>query len=147
MKVKTEKEVDIIRDITLLSIAEYEKYKDIIPLVDGWWWLRSPGYYSDRAARVLLDGVVDIYGDFVEYYDSTAVRPALIFSPKPSLKKGDKIYLAGYTWTIISRDMMLCDDVVGYTYFRKDWEAKNANDYKASDIKKWLHNWWKDVNN
>ena len=41
-----------------------------------WWWLRSPGYFSNRAAYVNLGGSVNIYGTSV-YVDDSAVRPAL----------------------------------------------------------------------
>lgn len=41
-----------------------------------WWWLRSPGYYSYRAAPVLKDGIINILGYFV-VLGSGAVRPAL----------------------------------------------------------------------
>ena len=41
-----------------------------------WWWLRSPGYYSDYAAYVYYGGSVTHSGDFVnDCY--VAVRPAL----------------------------------------------------------------------
>ena len=49
--------------------------------------------------------------------------------------------LAGHTWTVIADDLVLCDDIVGYACFRKDHNAKDANDYEASDVKKWLENW------
>ena len=41
----------------------------------GWWWLRSPGNYSDLAARVGLDGYIFRRGDCVSRSD-VAVRPA-----------------------------------------------------------------------
>ena len=41
-----------------------------------WWWLRSPGYNSNRAANASLVGSVHDSGDFVNNY-SVAVRPAL----------------------------------------------------------------------
>ena len=41
-----------------------------------WWWLRSPGYSSDYAADVRIDGSVCNAGDSVDYA-SNAVRPAL----------------------------------------------------------------------
>lgn len=41
-----------------------------------WWWLRSPGYGSRRAAAVSNDCSVYNHGDFVNY-DNIAVRPAL----------------------------------------------------------------------
>ena len=42
----------------------------------GWWWLRSPGYFSQLAALVHNDGVV---GDFGYDFDNSSgsVRPAL----------------------------------------------------------------------
>jgi hypothetical protein len=41
-----------------------------------YWWLRSPGYYSDNAACVIVDGWVGVLGYFV-YHDYIGVRPAL----------------------------------------------------------------------
>ena len=41
----------------------------------GWWWLRSPGSYSDGAAYVSIDGGVHRYGDDVNL-DRSGVRPA-----------------------------------------------------------------------
>lgn len=41
-----------------------------------WWWLRSPGYYSYRAARVLKGGIINTLGYFVVVGIGT-VRPAL----------------------------------------------------------------------
>lgn len=32
-----------LKEITLLSIEEYENNKDLIPFLSDWWWLRSPG--------------------------------------------------------------------------------------------------------
>ena len=40
-----------------------------------WWWLRSPGYYSLRAADIYYDGAVDIVGDGVN--SAGGIRPAL----------------------------------------------------------------------
>ena len=41
-----------------------------------WWWLRSPGYYSLRAALVRLDGSISTNGGGVSVVGG-AVRPAL----------------------------------------------------------------------
>ena len=41
----------------------------------GWWWLRSPGNFSDRAANV-VDGSVNVYG-FNVNSGGGCVRPAL----------------------------------------------------------------------
>jgi len=135
--------IDIeINGITLLSIEEYEACKYIIPNINFWWWLRSPGYSSINAANVSNVGNVSDFGNYVNY-DDRAVRPALIYESS-NLQIGDKIKIVGYNWTVISDSMILCDDVVGFTYFRKDWRANDANDYEKSDIKKWLNDWWKE---
>ena len=42
----------------------------------SWWWLRSPGYDSFRAAYIYIDGSVNVLGSNV-YDDSGGVRPAL----------------------------------------------------------------------
>ena len=41
-----------------------------------WWWLRSPGIYSNRTVYADYDGVVIINGNYVDY-DYYAIRPAL----------------------------------------------------------------------
>lgn len=46
------------------------------------WWLRSPGYSSSNAARVINGGSVDDYGDSV-YRSQNAVRPALWINLEP----------------------------------------------------------------
>ena len=136
----TKKEIDIdIEGITLLSIEEYEKCKDIIPKINDWWWLRSPGYDSRSAANVSNDGSVFSFGDFV-CNDFYAVRPVLIYKSS-NLQNGDKIKFADYCWTVISENMMLCDEVIGHTCFRNDWLADDSNDYEKSDIKVWLEDW------
>ena len=47
-----------------------------------WWWLRSPGLGSIRAAGVLADGSLDIHGGGV-YFNLCAVRPALRLKMTP----------------------------------------------------------------
>ena len=53
-----------------------DKYKTAAGEACCWWWLRSPGYYSNRAARVSIDGSVRYSGDGV-IDDTDCVRPAL----------------------------------------------------------------------
>ena len=134
-----------ITEVTLLSIEEYEACFDSIPMIDDWWWLRSPGFYSGLAAGVDSDGSVRSGGRYVNRGGS-AVRPAFrIRNLKSSdLQIKDRLVLAGYTWTIIADNLALCDSPVDYTCFRMDYKANDANDYEASDIKKWLADWVKE---
>ena len=136
----TKEQIDLdILDITLLSKEEYETYHDFISPVNSWWWLRSSGTDQRFVAEVRSTGLIRY--DLVDR-DCVAIRPVLIYNPKSSdLVSGDTIDLAGHMWTILKDGLMLCDEAVDYTVFRKERMAANANDYEASDAKKWLENW------
>jgi hypothetical protein len=75
---------DTTDNIFLLSIDEAQTYfaDDSARIVldsDGeasWWWLRSPGYFSYRAASVCDYGSVRINGLYV-FHNYGGVRPAL----------------------------------------------------------------------
>ena len=65
----------------LLSLAEvrntdYGFGSDATRAASSWWWLRSPGYYDDRAADVDYDGYVYSNGGSVSNVNGS-VRPAL----------------------------------------------------------------------
>lgn len=135
-------EIEIL-DVTLLSEKEYEKCKSIIPEMNNRWWLLSPGDFQYTAAIVSTDG--SLYYTNVDR-GSVCVRPALFILKSPFLKIGDKFNLAGYMWTIIDETIVLCDDHIGVSRFREDLKAKDANDYEASDVKKYLENWAKENN-
>ena len=136
-----------VTGITLLSKEEYNACRKHIKPVDDWWWLRSPGYDQDRAARVLSDGRVYYGGNYV-VSGNGAVRPAVVLQLPESdirnLQIDDGFEMAGYTWTMIADDMAMCDSGVGCTAFREDWQAQDANVYEASDVKKWLEAWAKE---
>lgn len=126
-----------VKDITLLSKEEYDKYKDIIPPVNLWWWLRSPGYNSLDAASVTSDGsLLYIYVSHSSLY----VRPAIVCEPS-CLEPGDKVKLFEMNWTALNPSLLLCDESIGGCAFRKDWNAPDANDYDASDVKRYLREW------
>ena len=133
-----------VSDVTLLSAEEYEASRDIIPkLKGGWWWLRSPGYFSYFATIVFNFGRVSTDVCFVNYSDGV-VRPALSILNLKSLdlRPGDQIIdFAGHDWTVISDTMVLCNDGIGKHCFREDWEAPDANSYEASAVKKYLQAW------
>lgn len=127
-----------MKDITLLTKEEYKKYKDIIPYVNFWWWLRSPSSIRYFAACVDSDGSLDI---FRVNYSSLRVRPAIVcdsteFSPRTKIKALD------LTWTVLNSSLILCDESIGYSAFRENWMESNANDYDASDVKRNLYYWF-----
>jgi hypothetical protein len=107
-----------------------------------WWWLRSPGMYQHYAANVTSGGSVNYYGDRVNYvYD--CVRPALIINLKSSnYKIGDTFKFGNKAFKIISDNSAFCLEDIGTHCFREDPEAPDANDYDASDVKKFIDAWF-----
>ena len=131
-----------VKEITLLSIKEYEAAKDLVPMVDSFWWLRSPGYELNYAAVVDYDGSVCDDSCNV-FFTRVGIRPALRISNLESsnLLPGEKVWIAGKGWTVISNDLILCDVFVGQGPFLKTMRSTDANNFEKSDVKKWLHKW------
>ena len=136
-------EITGITGATLLSVEEAEKLDRGILKASGCWWLRSPGMYGDWAPFV--DGVDgDVYDIGRDVDKSFGVRPALIISNLESsnLPMGDNFTFGDHSFTIISDCYALCNDFVGRCAFRKDWKAEDANVYEASDVKKFVDDWF-----
>lgn len=136
---------------TLLSKEEFKQYEDIIPRTDGDWWLRSPGAFSEYACCVFDYGGYGryccySYGGSVDRV-GVGVRPALIISNLDNAKIGDKVEFEGKAFTVISPEYALCDTFIGKCIFRKDWKAEDANIYEASDVKKFVDDWFEKAKN
>lgn len=153
-EIKTYKNIDIhIDGIRLLTKKEYDFIKDKYEIKNVYknesykqYWLQTPypkstnfvyTVWYDREAFNITATPTD---------DKIGVRPVLDYSYTSNLIQdeidiGDKIILFGYTWTILSYSSILCDEIVGITYFRKDASLDNSNIYEESDIRKWLENW------
>lgn len=132
-----------IDGITLLSIEEYEACKQYIPLLSRWWWLRSPGSSSKSASGVNDHGRVYSDGYYVNS-NIVVVRPALKISnlEASNLQIGDKFRLFDYDWTVISEEYALCDGSIGNHCFRMDYTAEDAIVYEASDVKRFVEDWF-----
>lgn len=120
--------------IFLLSIEEYEKYRDKIPQNNCWWWLRSPGLHFDGAADVRSAGSVNFYGNLVSNDD--AVRPALYFS-STSYDPSDKFIYCGVTWVVLDKNLAIAE--VPITFNRFD---ENDNNYETSEVRQLLLEWY-----
>ena len=138
-----ERKTPTITGATLLSVEEAEKLPDHLRKYNGWWRLRSPGNYQDCAATVTYGGSVDCIGDIVDF-DRACVRPALKISNRESsgLKVGDRFYFSNVEFEVISSDLAFCVTDIGYCAFRENWKAADANIYEASDIKKFVDDWF-----
>lgn len=108
------------------------------------WWLRTPGSLSSWACRVLAGGDVECVGNYVDDR-LVGVRPALIINRIKSSgwKVGDIFEFGGKEFKILSPKLAwMYKDDIGHCAFRKNFKADDANDYEASDIKKFVDNWF-----
>jgi len=131
-------------EIFLLSIEEYERYMTNIPIINTWWWLRSPGYHSKGAAGVSSGGDLDVYGCYVLDADG-AVRPALRYSNlKSKIVKSeiakDRFIFNDFPFRIIDEDNEIAIAEVPIVFDKFDNES---NDYENSDIRMRLLDWVK----
>lgn len=125
-----------IKGITLLSEEEYEACKVFIPKIPGFWWLRStPVTDPCRADVVTDDGTL---GYYCVDHDTIGVRPVLI-RDLDKLPRGSKIEFAEHMWTVISADMMLCDDTIGNRPFNRD--SKAGNEFEYSSVRAFIEIW------
>lgn len=126
-------------EITLLTVEEYEQYKDCIPLVNQWWWLRSPGYGSNYAAYVLISWLVRSIG--LSIFDTrNAVRPVLITPDISHLSIGESFIALGNRWVVIDDDgIAISQDVITHRLY-----DRVSNLWETSELKRWLEDWAKE---
>lgn len=128
---------------TLLTVEEAEQLPKSILNINHPWWLRSPGSDTNNAAYVDFFGDVYDYGACVDY-DDCGVRPALNINLESSnLSIGDKFTFGDKEFDVVFKDKALCTDIIGECTFRGNWKAFDANDYEASDVKKFVDAWYK----
>lgn len=135
-----------IEGATLLSVEEATALlTEEERAYDEWWWLRSPGIYRYDATYVHNNGSVDYDGDSVCDADGY-VRPALkINLISSNFKIGDTFSFGEKKFKIISDSLAFCLEDIGTHCFRKYWEADDANDYEASDVKEFVDAWFESV--
>lgn len=144
---KTKEEVNLkITGATLLSIEEAEALPDHLRRYTNWWWLRSPGTKHIYASYVNCPGYINFnkYGEFVDNSETT-IRPALKIENLKSLglKVGDSIFFDDKEFEVISDTLAFCTTDIGTHCFHEDEYAEGANDYKKSDVKKFIDGWFK----
>ena len=62
------------------------------------------------------------------------------------LKIGDTITFGDYDFTIISDKYALCDDIIEKYVFRdRKWDAKDSNNYEASEVKEFVNDWYEET--
>lgn len=130
-------------ELFLLSIEEYERYKDNIPLIKIWWWLRSPG--DNRGSAALVDEVGSVldYGSRVSY--DYGVRPALRYSNLESeivksVTNPKRILYKDFPFIIIDGENKIAISEVPISFEIFD---EKSNDYKKSEIRRYLESFQK----
>lgn len=125
-------------EIFLPSIEEYEKYKDVIPHINTWWWLRSPGNPQGSATYVDYGGSVGSVGYSVST-DIVCVRPMIHLPTNIIASIGDKIYLYSFPWVVIDEHLAIAEVPIGFEKF-----DDGSNNYEESYIRKFLLDWLKE---
>lgn len=124
----------IIKEITLLTVTEYEKYKPIIPYVAREWWLQNSENFFKAYIVTLAQNTVAIAKS-----DLIWVRPVLIVEDLIAFPE-NKINLFGLTWTVLdgnsNRTILLCDSTIYKHRF-----CNNECTFLSSDLKNLLDNW------
>lgn len=106
-----------------------------------YWWLSTPGNDDYCVCFVDYDGLVMANGYHAHFYGD--VRPALIINLDSSeLKVGDVFQFGNRDFKILTPSLAwMYKDDIGRQPFRKDWGFA-ATDYKTSDIKKFIDEWF-----
>ena len=131
--------------ISIPSTIEYKKYMSIIPVVNAWWWLRTPGLgvfgedgenSTDDAAFVYDDGRINDYG-YCVFGGGVAVRPILLFKKDVvDVGRGDTFSALGNTWRVIDYGYAISEDIITMRCF-----DENSNDWLKSELRAWLIEW------
>ena len=110
--------------ISMLSIDDYKKNRDVIPLRGFEFLLRN----GNEAVNVVKTGEIEDFHYIHMYYspcDSYPVTPVILFDKLPC-RRGDKIEFAGHRWTVISDTQMFVDDKIGDCWFGKTWDCSKS---------------------
>lgn len=124
-----------------MSIEEAEKLSIDILKYEGWWWLRSPGYFQNIVDAVNCDGSIYCFGYPVRI-DHGYVRPALLIQNLESsnFKIGDTFTFREKQFKIILEGLAFCLEDIGRSCF-----SGNSSDYETSEIKKYVDDWFNGI--
>lgn len=144
--IRISKEIDIdVKGIKLLSVEEYEQYKEHIPHVHFSYWLRSHGD-NERVVFTVSEDNERGYGE--EFVNTICnVRPVLIISNLKLFKMvpGEEFEFADHIWTVISDDMAICNISIAQHCYNKKLYKHNTNDYETSEIKEFIEEWLESI--
>lgn len=115
---------------TLLSTEEYAEYKDIIPIITDYWWLRSPENMFEYSCYVNLAGEITYAS--CEKRPCCCLRPALLITnPSIIYSRGTIITRGKEKWIVLRSNTqecyVLCTEVV--SCLQLDEKDKNFEQY------------------
>lgn len=128
--------------IFLLSVYEFKRYKDYIPLDINLWWLRDCGGKSDNAAYTDGIGQECAYSTIL---DPLGIRPALKYSNLKdvitmSSRCDERFVFNDHPFRIIDSDNEIAIAEVPIAQFHYD---RQYNRYESSDVRRKLLAWFK----
>lgn len=135
-----------IKGARLLTTEEYHRYNvlNLIKRANKGWWINANSHDYVRAVVSFNVQSEDVKVHATRRYD---VRPVLLLPENSGLKLGCKFYFGGHVFTVISKEHALCDDRIGISPFRDDWQASDVNVYEKSDVKIFIDEWFEKFKN
>jgi len=160
--ITTKQKMDLnVIGVTIPTVQDINELPEELIYIDHMYWLQDKGYGNRFATIVDQYGRIEHNGISVDhalgYYGSYGVRPILFVEDLNGLAEGDEVEVAGYRWTVISRNRLLCNIVVEVMAFRTykeinddtfvDYEhvthpIEELNNYEFSDVKSFLEHLW-----
>lgn len=126
----------------LLTKEEADRLPKRLKLYRNWWWTFNAADNDHHNGAWVVFG----YRGYLHYDtvgNERAVRPALRIESK-DLQIGDTFLFGGKEFEVIKEGLAFCTTDIGESAFRTDWKAEDANQYEASDIKKYIDKWFEE---
>ena len=124
--------------IFLLSVEEYERYREHIPLIACYWWLRTPvNDCKDSAYTVDCDG--DVIGGADVDDNAVGVRPAIEISEDEAaeLIPGEKFVKFKWKWAYLDDNIAIAAIPIEFQHF-----DTKSNNYEDSAVRRYLRMWY-----
>ena len=125
----------LIKGISLLSEKEFRKHTDILTNQVNSWWVKPENNWKDTEFMPAMSSDGHTYDYPVT--NLLGVVPVL-FCDLSECNRGSKVKFADHIWTVISNNMMVCDEAIcRHVYSEEDDEAGFDN----SSVKRYLDTW------
>ncbi len=129
--------------ISLLSDLEFSKYKELIPVIKDWWWLKTTSQDKTSIMFVSIDGEKNEYG--WEPFYQLGVRPTLQ-TYNFDYEIGEIFSALGNRWIAVDKNFCVSIDNIAHKRFDNDNQTAWEKEYKTKEavpceLKKWIEQW------